>query len=351
MPAVAHPNQDVRNASGKILLDVHKLSGCVTAEELSDADLNEKAKAVLLEKLAAVEIEKNLNTTNARVNQSNRVPIQEEDGDDTDQAIVPETISTHSPSKAENLKNRLAELKAVITEKGVSKEWQEREVALKAIEEMFLEVRFETKEVLEDKFLQDCLVLLKSCFDENNMTIYLLAVQVGSVFFEKALVSDTVHGSLSSLILPMILRTTDTNTRLRKKSVELINQIWDHKNSVLQGDKLKMNQLRDSQQELSKATDSMCQIIAQVICDPAHGEKAIIGRLGLFIKRAGMIEGAKDLVNKPLQVVIGKNYEQLTEFACQWISHKNTKVRQNALKLIVEVCRINCMDPRGMPFK
>ena len=95
----------------------------------------------------------------------------------------------------------------------------------------------------------------------------------------------------------------------------------------------------------------MCQIIAQVICDPSQGEKAIIGRLGLFIKRATMIQGKKDLVSKPLQVVIGKNYEQLTEFACQWISHKNTKVRQNALKLIVEVCRINCMDPRGMPFK
>ena len=60
MPAIQHPNQDVRNASGKILLDVHKLSGCVTAEELED--INEKARMALLEKLANVEIEKNLNT-------------------------------------------------------------------------------------------------------------------------------------------------------------------------------------------------------------------------------------------------------------------------------------------------
>lgn len=95
----------------------------------------------------------------------------------------------------------------------------------------------------------------------------------------------------------------------------------------------------------------MCHVIAQVICEPQHGEKAIIGRLGLFIKRASNIEGEKDLVNKPLQMVIGRNYEQLTEFACQWVSHKNTKVRQNALRLIVEVCRINQMDPRGQPFK
>lgn len=56
IPAIQHPNQDVRNASGKILLDVQKLSGCVTAEELED--LNEKAKVVLLEKLAGVEVEK-----------------------------------------------------------------------------------------------------------------------------------------------------------------------------------------------------------------------------------------------------------------------------------------------------
>lgn len=113
-----------------------------------------------------------------------------------------------------------------------------------------------------------------------------------------------------------------------------------------------MGQLRDSQNgEMGGKTDSMCQIIAQVICDPQNGEKAIIGRLGLFIKRASQVEGAKDLATKPLQMVLGKNYEQLTEFACQWIAHKNTKVRQNALRLIVEVCRINCMDPRGAPFK
>ena len=32
--------------------------------------------------------------------------------------------------------------------------------------------------------------------------------------------------------------------------------------------------------------DTIIQIIAQVICDNQLGEKAIIGRLGLFIKRA-----------------------------------------------------------------
>jgi hypothetical protein len=86
---------------------------------------------------------------------------------------------------------------------------------------------------------------------------------------------------------------------------------------------------RDSldHQNAESRADPMCQVIAQVICEPQHGEKAIVGRLGLFIKRAQEINGCKDLLNKPLQIVIGRNYEQLTEFACQWVSHKNTKVR------------------------
>lgn len=76
------------------------------------------------------------------------------------------------------------------------------------------------------------------------MTIYLQAIQVGSIFFAKALVSEVVQGSLQSLIQPIILRTNDTNTRIRKKSVDLVYQIWDFK-SV--SDKLKFTTMRDSQ--------------------------------------------------------------------------------------------------------
>lgn len=64
VPAIQHPNQDVRNASGKILLDVHKLSGCVTEEELES--LTEKARNVLLGKIKKVEVEKNLMEGHAR---------------------------------------------------------------------------------------------------------------------------------------------------------------------------------------------------------------------------------------------------------------------------------------------
>ena len=231
----------------------------------------------------------------------NPIKESENEGDETDRAEVPETISMNSPSKKDNLNAKLIELKATISEKGASKEWQEREIALKAVEEVFENKRFDKKDILEDFFLQDCMVLIKTGLVENNMTIYLLTVEVAGVFFAKSLVSEVVLSSLPGLLTPIVLRTTDTNTRIRKKSVELIYQIWDHQNQS-GGDKLKLNQLRDSQNgEMgSSKTDSMCQIIASVICESQHGEKAIIGRLGLFIKKASLVDGSKDLLSKPL---------------------------------------------------
>jgi hypothetical protein len=38
--------------------------------------------------------------------------------------------------------------------------------------------------------------------------------------------------------------------------------------------------------------ESVPQIIADVICDSTLQERAIVGRLGLFIKRASMIESS-----------------------------------------------------------
>lgn len=83
------------------------------------------------------------------------------------------------------------------------------------------------KKVLnQEEFLTNCTVLLKTCFEENNISLYLMAIEVGQVFFQKLLYTEIVMGSLSTLLKAVVLRTTDTNTRVRKKSVDLINQIW-----------------------------------------------------------------------------------------------------------------------------
>ena len=51
---------------------------------------------------------------------------------------MPETISTSaSPKKSEIIAAAFSEKRAIIEEKGNSKEWTERELALKAVEEVF----------------------------------------------------------------------------------------------------------------------------------------------------------------------------------------------------------------------
>ena len=61
---------------------------------------------------------------------------------------------------------------------------------------------------------------------------------------------------------------------------------------------------------------SISNIIANVLTDTQLGEKAIIGRLGLFIKKCMNIESGEDLNKQSHQIILGRDYEQLTEFSC-----------------------------------
>lgn len=75
--------------------------------------------------MKTVTIEKNLEETNSRVQadlESSVKQIAEEEGDETDRAEVPETISS-SPSKDENKKKEFVDLKAIIEDKGSRKDW------------------------------------------------------------------------------------------------------------------------------------------------------------------------------------------------------------------------------------
>ena len=40
-----------------------------------------------------------------------------------------------------------------------------------------------------------------------------------------------------------------------------------------------------------------------------------------------MIESGEELNKRAFKMILGKDYEELTEFACSWCMHKNTKVR------------------------
>jgi len=78
------------------------------------------------------------------------------------------------------------------------------------------------------------------------------------------------------------LRTTDTNTRIRKKSVDIIYQVWDFK--VIQP---KAKEVFGKEAGIpSNSQDSVSTMMANIITNTNLGEKSIIGRLGLLIKRA-----------------------------------------------------------------
>ena len=105
---------------------------------------------------------------------------------------------------------------------------------------------------------------------------------------------------------------------MRKKSIDLINQIWGS-NSLSTGAIGMGKKNRDQ--------DSISFIIATVLCDAQLHDKAIVGRISLFIKKSMLIESGEELTKRAYKIVIGRDYEEMTEFACQWCMHKSTKVR------------------------
>ena len=101
---------------------------------------------------------------------------------------------------------------------------------------------------------------------------------------------------------------------------------------------------------------SVSSKIANILMDSKQGEKSILGRINVYSRRIQDLanaweEGNSEMISKPHQVLLGANYSTITEFAIHWCLHKNTKVRQLALKLIVDLWRYNLKDPNGNSFK
>ena len=134
-------------------------------------------------------------------------------------------------------------------------------------------------------------------------------MQTASVFLHKTLHFEAVMEALPSLLKQIILRTTDTNTRVRKKSIDLVNQIWDS-NGVSNA----VAVIKTGQKH--RDHDSISLMIANVLCDSTLAEKAIVGRISLFIKKSMMIESGEELNKRAFKMILGKDYEELTEFAC-----------------------------------
>lgn len=75
----------------------------------------------------------------------------------------------------------------------------------------------------EEEFLSQCSIILQTSLNENNIQIYLIAVEVVLSFILKVPSSEAVLDALPGFLQNVVLRTTDTNTRVRKRSVEVVN--------------------------------------------------------------------------------------------------------------------------------
>jgi hypothetical protein len=74
---------------------------------------------------------------------------------------------TSEAQTASNKENFLR-LKTIITEKGIHKDWTQREIALTSLQECFEMVH--AKDLfIESEFLTNCTVLLKQSLEENNI--------------------------------------------------------------------------------------------------------------------------------------------------------------------------------------
>jgi hypothetical protein len=135
---------------------------------------------------------------------------------------MPEIVEPVKNLNADDLEKH----KATIKEKGQHKDWTYREQALQAIQEVFTHISKQSAPQ-ENDFIVLCLQILVSALEDNNIQIYLVAIEVASVFLEKTIQLESILDSLPGLLKAVVVRTTDTNTRVRKRSTELVNQVWE----------------------------------------------------------------------------------------------------------------------------
>jgi len=125
---------------------------------------------------------------------------------------------------------------------------------------------------------------------------------------------DILMSTLDSMVQPISLRTNDTNTRVKNKSIDVILELW-------------MNCLTNINQKyiifLQDTDTSISTKISNILMDSKQGEKSIQGRINTYSRRIQDLvnsdeEGSYSLTSKPHQVLLGSNYKTIIEFAINW---------------------------------
>jgi hypothetical protein len=113
-------------------------------------------------------------------------------------------------------------------EKGKSKYWADREMALKKIKDELINNAEEA--ISNQEFASNATEQICNCLRENNISLYLVAVDVVGILFSKCLLFNYMYliNRIDSFVTPIALKTSESNTRVRKKSTECLLALWEN---------------------------------------------------------------------------------------------------------------------------
>ena len=104
------------------------------------------------------------------------------------------------------------------------KHWNEKEQALRVI----LEELIARPQIIDSEQFPNALKLIIQSLSESGISVYLQAVEVVNELFKASLQInyDYLFQNFEEIVTPMMLKSADSNTRVRQKTSECINNLW-----------------------------------------------------------------------------------------------------------------------------
>ena len=104
------------------------------------------------------------------------------------------------------------------------KHWNEKEQALRVI----LEELIARPQIIDSEQFPNALKLIIQSLSESGISVYLQAVEVVNELFKASLQInyDYLFQNFEEIVTPMMLKSADSNTRVRQKTNECINNLW-----------------------------------------------------------------------------------------------------------------------------
>ena len=150
VPPLFHKDKEIRDISLKILLEIHSKTGLINESLFKDLDIPSTSQSIIDNIMKTI--------SEVKVDKIQKSEIEFEDDE-----------SPQGTGDIGDLQN-----------KGKSKDWAQREIALKKIKK---ELKDNENCVADNKFSETWVELLGSCLSENSISINLVAIDVVSSFF------------------------------------------------------------------------------------------------------------------------------------------------------------------------